>query len=182
MGWHGDPARVVAGAARLEALPDRIVALLLDPGFEAWAAKGIVLTELFIGVGLLWRRTRLGAVWTAIPFHLAIQATAEVQVFSWAALAALVIWVSPRSRDRSLEVGRRWQAVVVAAGLDWTGRFAVTRGRGITLVDHDGRIRLGRPAVRFITLRLPLTFWFAAPLLAGDGAAYPAPDTEKGPP
>jgi uncharacterized membrane protein YphA (DoxX/SURF4 family) len=182
--WGGTVTRlrVVAGAARLEALPDRIVALLLDPGFHAWVAKGIVLTELFIGVGLLWHRTRLGAVWMAIPFHLAIQATAEVQVFSWAALAALVVWVSPRSRDRSLEVGRRWQAVVVA-GLDWTGRFAVTRGQGFTLVDGDGRIRRGRSAVRFVAARLPLTFWFAAPLaLAMDRGAYPAPDTEKGPP
>jgi uncharacterized integral membrane protein len=55
------------------------------------------------------RRTRLAAVWMAIPFHLAIEATAAVQVFSWAALAALVVWVTPQSHDRAVALPRLWQ-------------------------------------------------------------------------
>lgn len=183
--WGGTVTRlrVVAGEDRLGAVPDRIVELLLDPGFHAWAAKFVVLTELAIGAGLLWRRTRLTAVWLAIPFHLAIQATAAVQVFSWAALAALVVWVSPRSGDRALSVPRAWQAWLVR-GLDWTGRFTVSvRSGPVTVVDRDGSMRHGAAAVRFIASRLPLTFWFGAPLvLAWDRRAYASAQPEKGPP
>jgi uncharacterized membrane protein YphA (DoxX/SURF4 family) len=177
--WGGTVTRlrVVAG---LDRVPDAFSEVLTDPGFHAWAAKAIVLTEVFIGVGLLWRRTRLGAVWVAIPFHLAIEATAAVQVFSWAALMALVVWVTPTSTDRHLQVPHRWQARVVQA-LDWTGRFRVSIGAGVELADRDGRVRHGRDATRFTATRLPLTFWVMAPLAPGRGA-YPSADTEKGPP
>lgn len=176
--WGGTVTRlrVVAGAGRI---PDSVAGVLLDPGFHAWAAKIIVLTEIFIGAGLLVRRTRLTAVWVAIPFHLAIQATAAVQVFSWAALVALVVWVTPTPADRELEVPRPWQRSLVRA-LDWTGRFRVTIGPGVELEDRDGRRRSGGDAARFVATRLPVTFWVAAPLTLL--AAYPATDTEKGSP
>lgn len=83
-------------------VPDGVVDLLLTPGFHAVTAKAIVLTELFIGFGLLWRRTRIAAIWVAIPFHIAIEISAEVQVFSYAALAALVVWATPGQRDREV--------------------------------------------------------------------------------
>ena len=179
--WGGTVTRlrVVAGADRLGAVPDRIVDLLLDPGFHAWAAKAVVLTEVFIGAGLLWRRTRLAAVWMAIPFHLAIEATAAVQVFSWAALAALVVWVTPQSHDRAVALPRLWQVRVVR-GLDWTGRFAVSQHDGVaTVTDRDGTVRRGARAWRWVATRLPLTFWFAAPL-ARDRRAYASAQPEKG--
>ncbi|MEK7252811.1 MAG: HTTM domain-containing protein, partial [Actinomycetota bacterium] len=92
--WGGTVTRlrIVANLEHLQSLPDAVVDLLLDPGFHTWAAKVTILTELFIGAGLLWPKTRRIAVWVAIAFHLGIQATAAVQVFSWAALAALVVW------------------------------------------------------------------------------------------
>ena len=182
--WGGTVTRlrVVAGLGRLGSVPDGIVNLLLDPGFHRWAAKVIVLTEIFIGAGLLWRRTRLAAVWMAILFHLAIQATAAVQVFSWAALAALVVWVTPDTPRRALEVPTRRRARVVKA-LDWTGRFAVMVGPRVVLADRAGALRTGKQATCFVAARLPLTFWFAAPVaLAIDRGAYPLPDTEKGSP
>lgn len=163
--WGGTVTRlrVVAGQDRLGSLPDSIVDLLLEPGFHAWAAKAIVLTELFIGLGLLWRRTRYAAVWVAIPFHLAIEATAAVQVFTWAALAALVIWVTPSARDRTVMARRPWATVIQA--LDWTGRFTVTESEGpLAVVDRDGSVRHAGTAARFVASRLPLTFLIAAPL------------------
>ncbi|MCP4225512.1 MAG: HTTM domain-containing protein, partial [Actinomycetia bacterium] len=86
-------------------VPEWILDVLLTSGFHAWAAKIIVLTELFIGLGLLWSRTRLAALWVAVPFHVSIEITADVQVFSYAALAALVVWVTPVTRDREVVVG-----------------------------------------------------------------------------
>jgi uncharacterized membrane protein YphA (DoxX/SURF4 family) len=55
-----------------------------------------VATELFIGVGLWWRRTRPAAVVVAAAFHVSIEIAAKVEVFSYAALAALLVWVAPR--------------------------------------------------------------------------------------
>ena len=177
--WGGTVTRlrVIAGFDRV---PDAFAGVLTDPAFHAWAAKVIVVTEIFIGVGLLWRRTRLAAVWVAIPFHLAIEATAAVQVFSWAALVALVVWVTPTSAERHLQVPHRRQARLVRA-LDWCGRFRVTIGARVELEDRHGLVRHGRDAARFTATRLPLTFWVVAPLMLGRGA-YPSADTEKGPP
>jgi len=145
---------------------DGLVDLLADPGFHAVAAPIVVATELFIGAGLLWRRTRLGAVWVAIPFHLSIEVFAEVQVFSIAGLAALVIWVTPARHDRTVRVRSHRRARWVRA-LDWTGRFRVEVDAGLTSIEvGDRRLRRrGRDAALFTASRLPLTFWLAAPWL-----------------
>ena len=159
-------------------VPDRVVDLLLTPGFHTVTAKVIVLTELFIGLGLLWRRTRMAAIWVAIPFHIAIEISAEVQVFSYAALAALIVWATPAQRDR--EVALRPETSPIRAlewgltRLDWMARFRVVRaaddGPSVTLVDRADPggtpvVRHGPEAARMILSRLPLTFWMTAPLL-----------------
>ncbi len=155
-----------------EGAPVWLMDLLADGTFQWWFAKVAVLTEFVIALGFLHRRTRLLAIWIAIPFHVSIQIGAQVQVFSWAALAALVIWVTPRSRDRTLLVpaGHRLGRVVPA--LDWFGRFDVGHTTGeLVLLDRpttgDGArtIRLGADAWCTLLSRLPLTFWFAAPWL-----------------
>jgi hypothetical protein len=157
-------------------VPDWMLEIAGNAGFHWWFAKVVVLTELAIGVGLFWRRTRLVSVWLAIGFHLAIEAFADVQVFSLAGLAALVIWVTPRSGDRILTVhtGNRSARRLAAAvrWLDWTGRFTVTTAGGTgrpaaTLIDRPGAdgtpvIRTGRDAVVMVLRRLPVTFWAAA--------------------
>ena len=144
-------------------------------------APVIVLTELAIGTGLLVRRTRLAAVWLAVGFHVAIEIGAEVQTFSWAALAALVVWITPSSRDRLLVVpSSNWARLVRA--LDWTGRFEVETGPGWLLRDRpssDGTVvlRSGSAARWFTLTRLPVTFWFVAPaLLLGWTASDPEPE------
>lgn len=150
-------------------VPQGVVDLLTSPGFHQWAAKAVVLTELFIGAGLLWRRSRLGAVWTAVAFHTAIQLTADVQVFSVAAICALVIWVTPQSRDRILRLGSDARAATVALihALDWTGRFTVGRHAkpGWEVVDRDGSVLRAARARWFVLSRLPITFLFTAPAL-----------------
>lgn len=145
--------------------PDGLVDLLTDPGFHAVAAPVIVATELFIGAGLLWRRTRLAAVWVAIPFHLSIEVFAEVQVFSIAGLAALVIWVTPVRSDRTLRVRSHRTARWVRA-FDWTGRFRVETDARLPAIELDDRglRRRGRNAALFTATRLPITFWVAGPL------------------
>ncbi len=144
-------------------VPDALIELLLDPGFQELAAKAIILTELFIAIGLLVPRLRKAAVWVAIPFHVSIELTASVQVFSAAALAALVVWTDRPSHDRIVRIGGGWDAVI--RGLDWTGRFRIIHTAGPPMVEDRERRREGRDAGWFVAGRLPLTFWFAAPVL-----------------
>jgi hypothetical protein len=168
--WH----RVVLVRDRVEAsvLPAWAVDVLTDRSFHTVAAKLIIATELFIAAGLWSRRTRYAAVWVAICFHVSIELSAEVQVFSFLAIAALVIWAIPCTRDRVLVLDARSAAHRRLAGvvrsLDWLARFRVEWGRGgdpVTLVDRDGRVLEGGSAVWLALSRLPLTAFFALPIL-----------------
>jgi uncharacterized membrane protein YphA (DoxX/SURF4 family) len=173
--WFGGTVtwqRVVRARDELQALPDWAVSVLTDRSFHTGAAKLIVLTELFIAFGLWSRRTRYAAVWVAVVFHVSIEASASVQVFSLLAIAVLVIWAVPSTRDRVLRVDptaarhRRFTALV--RGLDWLARFRVepgSPGSRVELVDRDGALIRGGPAVAFALSRLPLTAWFALPTL-----------------
>lgn len=98
--WFGGTVtwgRMVAqeAALRSSALPAFVADLLLERSFHTFAAKLIVGTELFIAGGLWWRRTRRLAIAVAIVFHVSIQLTAHVQVFSYLALAVLFVWADP---------------------------------------------------------------------------------------
>ena len=170
--WFGGTVtwqRVVRARDELGALPDWTVSVLTDRSFHTGAAKFIVLTELFIALGLWWRGTRYVAVWVAVVFHLSIEASASVQVFSFLAIAVLVIWVVPSTRDRVFRVDpshRRLGALV--RRLDWLARFRIEPARpgsGVEVVDRDGTAVRGGPAVALALSRLPLTAWFALPTL-----------------
>jgi vitamin K-dependent gamma-carboxylase len=166
--WFGGAVtwgRVVSARDELAAwpLPDWAISVLTDRSFHTGAAKLIVLTELFIALGLWWRRTRYAAVWVAVVFHVMIELSASVQVFSYLGIAVLVIWAVPSTRDRALRIDGRYAAAVRA--LDWLARFRVEEGSGIEVVDRDGAVLAGAPAVAFTLSRLPLTAWFALPAL-----------------
>jgi hypothetical protein len=175
--WFGGTVswqRVVQARDQLDAwpLPGWAMSVLTDRGVHTGAAKIIVLTELFIAVGLWWRGTRYAAVWVAVVFHVTIEASASVQVFSLLGVAVLVIWAVPSTRDRLLRIDptdarqRRWRALV--RGLDWLARFRVepaAPGSRLEIVDRDGTATHGAPALALALSRLPLTAWFALPAL-----------------
>ena len=173
--WFGGTVtwqRVARARDELGALPDWAVSLLTDRSFHTGAAKFIVLTELFIAAGLWWRGSRYAAVWVAVAFHIGIQGSASVQVFSFLAIAVLVVWAVPSTRDRVLrfDPGSQHQRRLVALvrALDWLARFrveAVAPGSRLELIDRNGTTMAGAPAVAFTLSRLPLTAWFALPTL-----------------
>ena len=171
--------RVVLVRDRVDAsvLPSWAVDVLTNRSFHTVAAKLIIATELFIAAGLWTRRTRYAAVWLAICFHVAIELSAEVQVFSYLAIAVLVIWAVPSTRDRVLLLDpasssqRRFATAV--RGLDWLARFRIEwgpSGRPVAAVDRDGRVAEGGWAVAFVLSRLPVTAWFALPVQLLPGA------------
>ena len=175
--WFGGTVtwqRVVGVRDKLEAwpLPDWAVSVLTDRSFHTGAAKVIVLTELFIAFGLWWRGSRYLAVWVAVAFHVAIEISASVQVFSLLGIAVLVVWAVPSTRDRVIRIDpttdrhRRWAAMVRA--LDWLARFRVEGappGSQLEVVDRDGTLLRGGAALALAFSRLPLTAWFALPAL-----------------
>ena len=175
--WFGGTVtwqRVVRARDDLEAspLPDWAVSALTDADFHAAAAKLIVLTELFIALGLWWRGTRYAAVWVAVIFHVIIEASASVQVFSLLGIAVLVIWAVPSTRDRVLRIdptfARHRRFARVVGGLDWLARFRVepaATGSPVELTDRDGTVLRGPPAVALTLSRVPLMSWFALPVL-----------------
>ena len=175
--WFGGTVtwqRVSRARGDLQAwhFPDWAISAVTDRGFHTGAAKFIVLTELFIAIGLWSRRTRYAAVWVAVIFHLTIEASASVQVFSLLGIAVLLVWAVPSTRDRVLRIDlsdgrrRRWAAVV--RSLDWLARFRIEdapAGSPPEVVDRDGTRLRGGPAIAFTLSRLPLTAWFALPTL-----------------
>jgi hypothetical protein len=175
--WFGGTVtwqRVSSAREQLDAwpLPDWAVSLLTDRDFHTGAAKFVVVTELFIAAGLWSRRTRYAAVWVAVVFHLSIELSAAVQIFSVLGIAVLVIWAVPSTRDRVLRIDptarghRRWAALV--RRLDWLARFRVEpapAGSRLAVADRDGTAIRGTPAGALVLSRLPLTAWFALPAL-----------------
>ena len=133
--------------------------------------RSIVLTELFIAVGLWWRGTRYAAVWVAVCFHVAIQLSASVEVFSFlgdrrAGDLGGAVDAGPGAPHRPDGCAPRRLAAVVR-GLDWLARFRVEPARRAPA--RGGGPRRHRaprpPAVVFVLSRLPLTAWFALPAL-----------------
>jgi uncharacterized membrane protein YphA (DoxX/SURF4 family) len=175
--WFGGTVtwqRVVRARDRLDEwpLPDWATSLLTDRSFHTGAAKIIVLTELSIAVGLWWRGTRYAAVWVAVAFHVAIEVSASVQVFSYLAIAVLVIWAVPSTRDRVLRIDptapRQRRLGALVRRLDWLARFRVETappGSRLEVEDRDGTSIRGAPALALALSRLPLTAWFALPAL-----------------
>ena len=162
--WFGGTVpwmRAVQSRDELAALPHWLITILTSRDFYTGAAKLVVLTELFIACGLWWRRTRYAAVWVAVIFHVSIQASASVQVFSVLGIAVLVIWAVPSTRDRVLHIDER--RIPLVRGLDWLARFRVIPGPQLEVVDRDGTASQGRAAAVLVLSRLPLTAWFVLP-------------------
>lgn len=174
--WFGGNVtwdRMVRSRDNLEAtpLPSWVIDVMTDRDFHTFAAKVIVFTELAIAFGLWPRRTRYAAVWLAVVFHVSIEMSASVQVFSYLALAALVIWAVPSTRDRVIVAApEHHRFVAVVHALDWLARFRIEpapAGTPLTVIDRDGSRYERGSALVHVFSRLPLTAWFALPLLLG---------------
>jgi uncharacterized membrane protein YphA (DoxX/SURF4 family) len=148
---------------------DRLPGFIADPVVDLVTARWVhtltsplaVAMELFIAIAIWFPRTRLAAVWVAAFFHVTIELSASVEVFSIAAIAALLIWATPSTRDRIAVVDdATW-----IRRLDWLARFDVREvpGAELRVVDRDGRELTGGDARRLVLSRLPLLFAFVAP-------------------
>lgn len=143
-----------------EPLADAVVSVVTTRWLHTITSPIAVAMELFIGIAIWFGRTRLAAIWVAIFFHLSIELSASVEVFSLAAIAALAIWATPSTRDRTVVVDdATW-----VRRLDWLARFDVHErpGAELAVTDRDGTVLTGGAARWLLWSRLPLVFPFAA--------------------
>ncbi len=161
--------------AEAKGVPAWLIDPIATPEFNAVMWKFVVLTELFVGVGYWFRRTRVAAMFMALGFHTLIEITSTVSVFSYLGIAATLIWVTPRTRDRMLwlrpdrPAGRRLARLV--RGLDWLARFEVheaAEGPTVRVRDRDGTMLEGAAAKRLVLSRLPPLMPLVTPLLLLD--------------
>lgn len=167
--------RVLRFRHKLEAsvAPDWFVELITTRGFHEVFGKVAIFTELCMAAGLLHPRTRYAAVWVAIIFHVSIGIGLSVQIFSYLAISALLIWSTPSTRDRVLSVDRsrpggRMMAMC-ARRLDWLARFELREhgpevDAAVLLTQRDGQRLRGAAAARVAMSRCPLLFLPCGPL------------------
>lgn len=88
-------------------LTEALYSWLSHPAVASLLAKGAIATELFLAVGLWTRRTRVFALVLGISFHLLIELTSKVQVFTWVTLSIYVLFALPLGShsNRSASIG-----------------------------------------------------------------------------
>jgi hypothetical protein len=172
-----------AGAAS----PRFIVDFFTSHAIASLGSKLAISLELGLAFALWFRRTRVFALWGGAVFHLLIQASASVELFSFLMGAAYIAFVTPEVRERTLLVdskhalGRTLKTLVPL--FDWFARFqieelspaeagsasvvVVGRGGGAGRTGRgDGRDEARGRAVPAALARALPAFFVAWPLLA----------------
>jgi hypothetical protein len=146
--------------------PAAIVHWLQQPTVAATLARASIATELFLMIALWPRRTRAVALWIGVWFHLLIQLTTSVAIFSWLMLLIYCLFATTDHRARKIRCGPR--ATRALRFFDWLARFTVETDptQPIAITDRDGTIATGADArillLRTIPILFPLWLPFAA--------------------
>ena len=157
-------------------VPRELVDFLSHPGMTSALAKAAIATELFLAFGLWMKRTRVFALWWGMMFHLTIEVTSQVEIFTWLTLAVYALFVTPDVGARKMFFDpSRAKGVVLArlvALLDWLARFEIRpwepdqlrKGHVIVIVRRDGTRATGVRALAMVARCTPLLFPLWAPL------------------
>lgn len=165
------------GAQAVErGVPAGIVSLLGRADTSSALAKIAITTELLLALGLWSRRARVVALWWGVWFHLVIQATSKVEVFTWLTLATYALFVTHDTRARKLRYDpSRPKGRILAAlarTFDWFGRFEVKawqpddipRSHSVVIVRRDGTPATGVRALAMSARCIPILFPLWAPI------------------
>ena len=168
--WEGRALFWTIVGVFLRATVAALILAVTDPGTLAPVgialAKLAIATELFLAFGLWRPRTRAFALWWGVMFHLTIEATSRVEIFTWLSLTVYVLFATPDVRARRLVGDPNSALVRVVRGLDWLDRFEVDTGPTIAVIDRDGTRRTGLGAAVGIARAIPMFFPLWLPLAA----------------
>jgi hypothetical protein len=165
-----------ANEALTHGIPPKVVLWLTNAAASSALAKVAIATELFLALGLWSRRTRVFALWWGVMFHLTIEVTSQVQVFTWLMLATYGFFVTPDAHARKLFFDpSRPKGLLFARlvrGFDWLARFDVVpwqpdrlrTGHSLVIVRRDGSRATGIRAFAMVARCLPILFPLWGPI------------------
>ncbi len=172
----GDRFVRYGGMAIAKGVPEALVELSTRPWVASALAKAAIATELALAFALWGRRTRIVALYWGLLFHLTIQVTSNVELFTWTTLASYGLFVTPDTHARKLFFDPTRTRSVVAArlvrALDWFARFEVKPwspdglrdGHTLVVVRRDGSRATGVGALAMVARCVPALFLLWAPL------------------
>jgi hypothetical protein len=157
-------------------IPTAWVQWATQPEVTSAIAKLAIATELLLAVGLWSRHLRIVALWWGVWFHLAIEASSQVEGFTWLTLTMYALFCTPDVRARKMYYdGSRLRGRLIARSvraLDWLARFEVKpwvpdgirRGHTVVVIRRDGTHATGVRALTMLARCIPLLFPLWAPL------------------
>jgi vitamin K-dependent gamma-carboxylase-like protein len=169
-------------------LPTWALGLLTSTWFASVAAKAAIGSELFIALGMWAPGTRRLALWLGVIFHVSIELSANVELFSWLMLASYLAFVVPEVRERRFEFvasNRRAQLLEKFVAIaDWCARFertalppTVEPGPAFYVTNREGERASGVLGLARLAEAIPLLFplWLPLALYAKLKVDSPAP-------
>jgi hypothetical protein len=141
--------------------------LMTEAWFADLAAKAAITTELFLAFGLVWGRTRVLALWVGLVFHLGIELTSRIELFSWLMGVSYLAFVTPEIRFREFRFDPSSRSGSSLARwlpwLDWLARFKKTEldaplPIGFLVVDRGRASSSGLDRAAALARCLPLLF------------------------
>jgi hypothetical protein len=176
----GDRFARYGGQALDRGVPARLVEAFSQPGATSALAKLAIATELFLALGLWSRKTRVFALWLGLMFHLTIEITSNVELFTLLSLTIYILFATPDYRARKLRYDpTRWRGKTYArlvGALDWLARFDIRawepdglkQGHALVIVRRDGTRATGIRALAMVARCVPLLFplWLPLALVA----------------
>ncbi|HEX2670091.1 MAG TPA: HTTM domain-containing protein [Polyangiaceae bacterium] len=163
-------------------LPAWVLVIFTSVWFASLAAKAAICSELFIALGMWLPRVRRLALWLGVVFHISIELTASVELFSWLMLAAYFSFVIPEVRERRFEfmpgnTRAEWLARFVQL-FDWCARFersslapagdrearSPAEGAAFYVTNREGRRASGALGLAQLAEAIPVLFPLWLPL------------------
>ena len=156
-------------------MPAWVIGILTSAWFASLAAKAAIASELFIALGIWLPQTRRLALWLGVLFHVSIEITANVELFSWLMVASYLAFVVPEVRERRFEFVRgnpraEWLARLVTL-FDWCARFertaleaATNPGAAFYVTNRSGRRATGALGLAQLAEAIPVLFPLWLPL------------------
>jgi len=174
--WRGGTVmqlRFAMGRHRLEHYaPAAVADFIAQPWFAHLASLAAISNELFLAIGLWFPRTRALALWLGVMFHVGIEVSAHVELFSYTMLCGYLVFVTPEQRERRLswDASHRFGPALATlfSRFDWLARFQHERVAGhaglLTAWDRDGKRWQGLAAWRELARATPALFPLWLPL------------------
>jgi hypothetical protein len=182
----GDRLARSTAIAVSKGVPAGLVEALASPAVSSVLAKLAISTELGLAVALFLPRTRAFALWWGTMFHLTIELTSQVELFTWLSLTIYALFATPALRERALLYdlanARAVRLARMVRSLDWLLRFDIRADpavRGFAVVDRDQSRAAGLLGYARIARATPLLFPFWIPLLAAAKLFSPPPEDAR---